>query len=297
MPKRKSKKHKRVKHVKRKNKHKKSSDLNTKQMQDLRKIIVELMTIVCSKNVDVTKLANMILFEKISAKDTIPWCDPNIDPRKIDYFIHAAMVMVTLAPDIYAKKEILEPVCLAFYLFSCCLNAQNTNHIDKCVEWCIDFFQATQRPTYYPNSLCHKLTHDGFKEPHKKYLQTKSMDSKQNILHYLTLIGELFNHNIISHTFIYDKILNSSVSRQYVNKPLETIQIEILYHLCKICGEKLYEESNNKLMELIYSDYECEICLELVHVKLLPIPCGHVLCTDCMKSGFDLFDGKCPVCG
>eukprot|EP01084_Bolivina_argentea_P255323 429410_1 len=116
MPKRKSKKHKRVKHVKRKNKHKKSSDLTTKQMQDLQ-VIVELLTTICSKNVDATKLANKILFGKISAEDAIPQCDPNIDPRKIKYFIHAAMAMVTLAHD--AKREILEPVCLAFYLFSC----------------------------------------------------------------------------------------------------------------------------------------------------------------------------------
>eukprot|EP01084_Bolivina_argentea_P129438 228618_1 len=291
MPKRKSKKHKRVKRVKQTNKPKTSLHLAIPSNSS--NLIVELMAIVCPKHDYTNLLTTRILFGKMVTGEITHYCDHNIDSRKISYF--STITSITVAW-VCGSKQTLKPSYLAGSLFNSSLYPQHRNYIDKCVEWCMDFFQSTQRPLHYPNA-CNQIHVTHFQEPYTKYLQTKSKDLKQQILHYLTLIGELFNHNIISHTFIYDKILNSSVSRQYVNKPLETIQIEILYHLCKICGEKLYEESNNKLMELIYSDYECEICLELVHVKLLPIPCGHVLCTDCMKSGFDLFDGKCPVCG
>eukprot|EP01084_Bolivina_argentea_P053865 98822_1 len=213
MPKRKTKKHKRVKHVKRTNKHKKSSNLTGKiprHLQDLRNIIVELTTAICSKNDYATKLATKIINGKIYDEDLTRWCDPNIDSRKIKYFAHVSVGIVALGPAIYIRKKIIEPIDLAFYLFIYCVNGEYCNYIDKCVEWSIDFMKATQRPTCYPNSLFHQLN-GGFEKPYKQYLQTKSTDLKHKMLHYLTLYGELFNHNVISNTFIYDAILNPIV--------------------------------------------------------------------------------------
>eukprot|EP01084_Bolivina_argentea_P169864 294404_1 len=302
MPKRKTKKHKRIKRIKYKNKHKKSSSSVRKIPADLWNLIVALMTSICPNHHHdyATMLAHNILCNTLSDRKITRWCDPNVDSRKINYFTYVSFNMASNSAKIYSNKEMLAPADVAFYLLSCCLHVQHHNYIDKCVEWCIEFFQSTDRPTCYLDISDRNVMYvASFEEPFVKYFIVKRTSVKAKLFPYLTLIGELFNRNIISNTFIYDKILNSSVSRdmhEYVHGPLETINIEILHHLCKICGNKLYEESKNKIMELIYSGYGCEICLELVHVKVLPIPCGHVLCADCMIMK-GIIEGKCPMCG
>eukprot|EP01084_Bolivina_argentea_P169866 294408_1 len=207
MPKRKTKKHKRIKRIKYKNKHKKSSSSVRKIPADLWNLIVALMTSICPNHHHdyATMLAHNILCNTLSDRKITRWCDPNVDSRKINYFIYISLSMVSDSAEIYEDEEILAPAEVAFHLLSSCLHVQHHNYIDKCVQWCIDLFQSTERPTCYLDISKDEAIYDSsFEEPYTKYLQTKSTDLKARIFPYLTLIGELFNHNIISNAFIYD---------------------------------------------------------------------------------------------
>eukprot|EP01084_Bolivina_argentea_P053866 98826_1 len=201
MPKRKGKKHKRRIKPKRGNKQKKSSCLERVDGTSLWNLIVELLAIICPNHDHAQGLATNILCNNICMSDgTIAhYCDPTVDPRKITYFTKVSMTMISLACKRHANQQILEsePIDVAYYLFTMCLHPQCSDYIDKCVEWSIDFFRSTQRTPDLNICNQNKMHADFFEQPYINYLQTQSTDLKAEIFLYLTLIGELFKHNVI----------------------------------------------------------------------------------------------------
>eukprot|EP01084_Bolivina_argentea_P129435 228613_1 len=178
MPKRKSKKHKRAKRVKNTNKHKKvkkPSNVATIP-QDLLRLIIELTTTVCPNHNNATALATAlaasIASQKIPDQEIKRYCDPNVDSRKIKYFAGASICMGSEISICMASE--ITPSHVAFVLLNRCFHLDNSDHIDKCVEWCVDFFQSTQRPIYHLNiyGIC-SMYGIRFKHRYIHYLKNK----------------------------------------------------------------------------------------------------------------------------
>eukprot|EP01084_Bolivina_argentea_P319481 554148_1 len=190
-------------------------------------------------------------------------------------------------------------------LFHCIIVLEEDNAcIRECTKCCSELTKSIpQIATLIPKICDHMSTW---------YLAQYDAKFKHKTIHYVELISELYNCDLISHASIYDNIM---IIFEKSSKKIRDICTEILYHLFKRCGKKLYKESKDRMdiifdicqtsfVTTFYKDTECVVCSNLVTsppYKPLQIPCKdytHIICGECVNNpAFSDTNRKCSICG